>query len=124
MRQGLGLFESTGSALNATYYLALLAEAHAEAGQVVEGLRVVDEAFERLRRGGERWWEAELYRLRGLLRSRHANPRRRDVAAADLRRALAVARREHARPLELRAAAALRSLGGPGGGPRACQSSS
>jgi predicted ATPase len=110
IRQGLESFRATGSALNLTYYLALFAEAHEKCGQVDEALGVLGEAFALLTQGGECWWEAELYRFRGVLRSRHASESTKGAAKRDLRRALLVARRQHARSLELRAASSLATL--------------
>jgi predicted ATPase len=44
-------------------------------------LRVLDEALMTVRDTGERWWEAELYRLKGELLLRHA-PRKGDSRTA------------------------------------------
>jgi predicted ATPase len=57
----------------------------------------------------ERWWEAEVHRLRGvlLLRQTVAQP---GEAETWLRRALDVARRQEAKSLELRAATSLARL--------------
>ena len=49
------------------YYLALLAEAYGRGGQAGEGLTVVGEALAIVDKNEERWWEAELYRLKGEL---------------------------------------------------------
>ena len=56
---------------------------------------------------GERYWEVELHRLKGtLLLTRSAEPQ----AEACFRQALDVARRQHAKSLELRAAMSLARL--------------
>jgi predicted ATPase len=57
----------------------------------------------------ERWWEAELYRLQGTLLLRLPRP---DIpqATACFHRALEVARSQHAKALELRAALCLSRL--------------
>ena len=47
--------------------MALLAEASAQAGQTTEGLETLAEALAMLAESGVRWWESELYRLRGEL---------------------------------------------------------
>jgi len=49
------------------YYLALLAEAYGTIGQPKEGLGVLREALAVVDKTGERWWEAELHRLKGEL---------------------------------------------------------
>ena len=50
-----------------SYFLALLAEAYGKAGQAEEGLTVLAEALARVDKTGERFYEAELYRLKGEL---------------------------------------------------------
>src|SRR5262249_48694687 len=49
------------------YHLALLAEAYGKARRVEEGLTALAEALEVVDNTGERWCEAELYRLKGQL---------------------------------------------------------
>jgi predicted ATPase len=49
------------------YYLALLAEVYSKAGQAEEALTLLAEAQAVVHRTRERWWEAELYRLKGAL---------------------------------------------------------
>src|SRR5262249_40601389 len=53
MRQGLAALQATGGEARLPYYLALLAEAHARAGQTDEGLTVVSDALSHLRARGE-----------------------------------------------------------------------
>jgi predicted ATPase len=57
----------TGSALWEPYFLALLADVYAQEGQVEEGLATLAEALAAAQATGERWGEAELYRLRASL---------------------------------------------------------
>lgn len=49
------------------YTLALLADAYRQSEQVESGLAAVREALTHVEQTGERWWEAELHRLRGEL---------------------------------------------------------
>jgi predicted ATPase len=72
-------------------------------------LRVLTEALSLAERHAERWWEAELHRLRGDVCLKQAAP---DVpqAAACFQQALALAHRQQARSLELRAAMNLSRL--------------
>jgi predicted ATPase len=49
------------------YWLALLAEAYGKADQPDKGLSVLAEALATVNETGERWYEAELYRLKGQL---------------------------------------------------------
>jgi predicted ATPase len=67
MRQGLADHRATGAEIGRPRYLALLAEAYGQAGQAAEGLRVLDEALKTAHDTGERFYEAELYRLKGEL---------------------------------------------------------
>ncbi|NOT58326.1 MAG: AAA family ATPase, partial [Deltaproteobacteria bacterium] len=67
MRQGMAAYRATGAESEQTHHLALLAHAYGKAGQIQEGLDVVDEALALVQRNGERYCEAELYRLKGEL---------------------------------------------------------
>jgi DNA-binding SARP family transcriptional activator/predicted ATPase len=108
LRDAIESFKQTGARLRLPYYLALLADAHHRAGEARAGLDVLEEGFSRSRETNERWWDAELHRLRGeLLLAAGAGA---DEAEAALRRALEIARAQQARSLELRAALALASV--------------
>jgi predicted ATPase len=98
-----------GGARDRPYHLSLLAEASAQAGQTAEGLEALAEALATLAKSGALWWEAELHRLRAELLLQHsvAQP---EEAEACFRQALAVARRQQARSLELRATMSLSRL--------------
>jgi predicted ATPase len=91
------------------YFLALLAEASAQVGQTAEGLEALAEALSTLAQSGVRWCEAELYRLRGELLLQHAVAQPEEAEAC-FQQALAVARRQQAKSLELRAAMSLSRL--------------
>ena len=62
MRQGIAALRATAAEVRGPYYLGLLAEACGQAGQVEEGLRMLDEALALVDKSGERWGEAELQR--------------------------------------------------------------
>jgi predicted ATPase len=111
IRQGLHAFEATGAGIYKTYFLALLAEALGREGQIEEGLGVVTEALAVMHDTGEALHGAELHRLQGelLLRQEPAQVACREAEAC-FRQALGVARRQHARSLELRAAMSLTRL--------------
>jgi predicted ATPase len=72
MRQGLDVAQATGAGVNRPTFLAMLAEAYGQHGQVQEGLRVLIEAQAAVDKSGEHAYEAELYRLQGEL-LRHAD---------------------------------------------------
>jgi DNA-binding SARP family transcriptional activator/predicted ATPase len=101
-------FKESGARLRLPYYLALLAQVCEKAGRVEEGLAWIDEALSEARTHNERWWDAELHRLRGELLLMHgANAS--DIEAA-LLRAISIARTQQARSLELRATMSLARL--------------
>jgi len=108
LRGTIEAFEETGARLRLPYYLALLADAHLRADDATGGLDVVEEALSRSRETNERWWDAELHRLRGeLLLAGGAGAAEAEAA---LRRALEIGRGQQANSLVLRAARALARL--------------
>jgi predicted ATPase len=109
IQQGLAAYEAGGDARDRPYYVALLAEASTQSGQIAEGLRALAMALARQGKSEVQWWEAELHRLRGELLLQHAVAQRGE-AEASFQHALAVARRQQAKSLELRAAVSLSRL--------------
>jgi predicted ATPase len=107
--QGLAAYRTTGTEFFRPYFLALLAEAQRKVGRAEEGLRVVAEALTLVHTTGERYWEAELHRLRGELLLLQALPEAQQAAAC-FHQALDVARSQHAKSLELRTAMSLSRL--------------
>jgi predicted ATPase/class 3 adenylate cyclase len=106
LRQGLAAYRATGTAVAQSYWLALLAEASREGGQAEEGLHVLAEALAAVRHSGERCYEAELYRLRGELLLARPTEHHAEAEAC-FHQALAIARRQQAKSLELRAVMSL-----------------
>jgi class 3 adenylate cyclase/predicted ATPase len=100
---------STGAMNYRPMHLALIAEAHAAAGDPLQGLKTLDEAQAIVERTDERWMEAELHRLVGELKMSIKNPSLDDVESC-FRKAIEIARRQSARVWELRAATSLASL--------------
>jgi predicted ATPase len=90
----------------------MLSEAMAHQGKVEKGLAALAEALAVVRDGGEPYWEAELHRLQGelLLQRAEVEALARADAEACFRQALAVARRQSAKALELRALMSLSRL--------------
>jgi len=109
IEQGLAVFRATGAVLHQVYFLALLAEAYQSAGQCHAGLAVLAEALGVVERTEERWYEAELHRLKGELLLQHSIPDE-PQAEACFQQALAVARYQQAKSLELRASMSLARL--------------
>ena len=108
IRRGIEVLQTTAG-LRLPYYRALLAEACGCTGRIDEALEALADAFAEVEKTEERWWEAELHRLRGeLLRSEAMN--RGDEAEACFQTAIEVARGQQAKSLELRAAVSLGRL--------------
>ena len=115
MRQALAGYEQTGAGILRPYYLALLADVYGRMGKEAEAIQLLDEAEAAVQANDERWWEAELYRLKGELALRQArslgSQSDGERAAEDyFRRARGVAADQGAKSLELRAAMSLGRL--------------
>ena len=109
VRQGIAAWRATGAALLVPYFCTLLAEVSAHLGHTEDGLQALAEAHTLVEQHEERWWEAEIYRLRGVLLLRQPGTPQAE-AETWLQRALDVARRQEAKSLELRAAMSLARL--------------
>src|SRR5262249_29915374 len=64
MLRGLAAWRETGAELWLPHFIALLVEAYRKEGQAAEGLAVLTEALATVDKTGERFYEAELYRLK------------------------------------------------------------
>jgi DNA-binding SARP family transcriptional activator/predicted ATPase len=108
LEQGLAAWQAMGARLSLTYYWLLLAEVYHLSGQLVDGLRVVEQAMMVPQEGGETWFEAELYRRRGELLL--ASGEDEQVVEACFQRALEIAHLQQALSFKLRAAISLSRL--------------
>jgi len=106
MRQGLTAWRATGAAISLPNWLGLLAEAYGRVEQPAEGLPLLEEALVAVHSTGERFYEAELHRLKGELLLLATDKE----AEACFQQALAVARRQQAKSWELRTATSLARL--------------
>jgi predicted ATPase len=111
LREGLDACLAMGALYDYPYYLGLLAEAYAAAGEVDKALSSVAEARPLMQRGRCLFYGAELQRMQGdlLLRADGAN---RAEAEAHFKQAFEAARDTGAKSLELRAATSLCRLSG------------
>ena len=109
IRQGIVAYRATGAALFVPYFCTVLAEVSAHLGHTEDGLQALAEAHTLVEQHEERYWEAEVYRLRGVLLLRQTGTSQAE-AETWLQRALDVARRQQAKSLELRAAMSLARL--------------
>lgn len=133
IHKGLALWQAIGIEVGRPYWLALMAESYGWARQFDKGLNILDEAIAAALKSGERWWEAELYRLKGQLTLQsqaslrqvktslkkskitnisHPIPSTQAEVQAEacFQQALDVARCQQAKSLELRAAMSLARL--------------
>jgi predicted ATPase len=104
MRSAIAAIERTNSVNRRTLYLGHSAAAHASLGQPEVGIELLNKAIQTAKLTDERFFEAELYRLRGKTLSTLG---RKAEAEADLQRALEIAQQQQARWWELRAATSL-----------------
>ena len=109
MRQGLAAWRTTGMSVAVPLWLVLLAEAYERAGKAEEGLTILAEALDVVDKNGERFYAAELYRLKGVLLLQQS-VELQGKAEESLQQALDIARRQQAKSLELRAAMSLARL--------------
>jgi predicted ATPase len=112
IQQAIGTYRATGTRLQSTHHLTLLAQAHAACYRYGEGLAALREAAVLVEDTGERYVEAEIRRLEGnLLLAENGSA----GAEACYVKALEVARAQQGRSLELRAATSLARLWGEQG---------
>jgi predicted ATPase len=109
VRQGIAAWRATGAALCVPCFYTWLAEVCDYIGHPDDGLQALAEAHTLVEQHEERWWEAEIYRLRGVVLLRQPGTSQAE-AETWLQRALDVARRQEAKSLELRAATSLARL--------------
>jgi predicted ATPase len=109
VRQGVAAWRATSATMFVPYLCTLLADVSAHLGYLEDGLQALAEAHTLVEQHEERFWEAEIYRLRGVLLLRQPGTPQAE-AGAWLQRALDVARRQQAKSLELRAAMSLARL--------------
>jgi predicted ATPase/class 3 adenylate cyclase len=115
MRAGLASQLATGAELAKPYWLCLTAEACGRRGAAAEGLDLLSQAEAAVELTDERYWEAEIYRLRGQLllsdppSNEHQNPTTASAEAC-YQRAIDTANQQGARSLALRAVIGLVEL--------------
>lgn len=106
---GLSATRATGAITNNTSTLALLAEIYLRGNKIDEGLAAIEEAQKLAVTGGELFWQAELFRLKGELLLRRSGESVQEAEEC-LCEALKIAQNQHATMFELRAATSLAKL--------------
>jgi predicted ATPase len=109
VRQGIAAWRATGAVGTVPYFCTMLADVCDHLGHPADGLQALAEAHTLVEQHEERWWEAEVCRLRGVLLLQQQGAPQAE-AETWLQRALDVARRQEAKSLELRAAMSLSRL--------------
>ncbi len=112
---GLQAWQATGAGFLQSWGLSLLPAVYQRTGHIDEGLAALARAFTIVEQWGERFWEAELHRLKGELtlqqlkikNAEYKNSEAEREAEACFLQAIAIARRQQAKSLELRAATSL-----------------
>ena len=119
MNHGLADLQATSTELVRPHFLGLLAEALVSAGRYEEALGALQEALELAERGGERYYEAELYRLKGEILLKQAGwvyppPKKNKVADDVIAQAekcfdqsMTTAKKQQSRSWQLRTATSL-----------------
>jgi predicted ATPase len=107
MREGLAALDATATTLLRPHFLGLLAEALAKLNRIDEAFALLDEATTMVSNTGERYYEAELYRLKGellLMKDKRAD------AEGCFKRSLEIAALQKAKSLQLRTEMSLARL--------------
>jgi tetratricopeptide (TPR) repeat protein len=109
-KQSIESLRAKGLILSMTSHLAVLGELFWMAGRFAEGLDAIADALAVVERTGERWWEAEIWRIKGELSLKAATTNRQAEAESCYQKAIEIARRQSAKSLELRASTSLARL--------------
>ena len=107
MQQGVTANRSVDLYLDLVRSLHYLAEAQVRTGEPLRGMATLNEALEMMEKTGERYYEAELYRLKGELLLILADEAE---AETSLLKAIEISRSQEAKSWELRSATSLARL--------------
>jgi predicted ATPase len=109
IHQGIASYRATGAEQGRPWALALLAEVYEKAAQSEEGLTVLAEALTLVDKHDERWYEAELHRLKGELLLQQSSSNQTEAESC-FHQAIAIAQNQQAKSFELRTATSLAKL--------------
>jgi DNA-binding winged helix-turn-helix (wHTH) protein/predicted ATPase len=107
MREGLAALDATATTVVRPHFLGLMAEVLAKLGRIDEAFALLDEATTMVDNTGERYYEAELYRLKGelfLMKDKRAD------AEGCFKRSLGIAESQKAKSLQIRIETSLARL--------------
>jgi adenylate cyclase len=106
LTEAITTLQATQSRPTMAYLLGLLADAQIKAGHHADAMKAVEDGIALAETGGERYYSAELHRLRGELLARPPHRQRRR-AEASFRAAIKLAKQQGAAALEHRANASM-----------------
>jgi predicted ATPase len=109
LRRGLAAYRATRTEAGRVFGLTVLAGAYGKLRNPETALKVLDRAFKTVEETSERYYESELYRVKGELLLMQ-DPSNTAQAQGCFQRAIEVARKQGAKSLELRATTSLASL--------------
>ncbi len=109
VQAGVEEWQATGAEFMMPYFLPLIAVAQIDAGKVQCALSLLEDSIHRIEQSGERWFEAEVYRIRGEAFLALDLPEQ-PSAEHSFQRAMEIAHVQGARLWELKAATSLGRL--------------
>jgi adenylate cyclase len=109
MEEGLSAYRATGGVLTISYWLTLLAGAYGTKGQPEAALEQLGEAMTMVDKTRERCYEAEVYRLKGVLLLQQSSDHQAEAETC-FAQAMTIAQNQSAKSWELRAAISLTRL--------------
>ena len=112
IRNGLAARQAVGWHMFQPYHLAVVSEVLCRAGDYDDAAAALVEAHATIEANSERWWEAEIHRLKGVLLLSQRNLAESEIC---FEQAIRIARHQQAKSLELRAATSLARLWGEQG---------
>jgi predicted ATPase len=110
LHQSIEACRAVGSEMCWPYGLGIAAGVCLKAGRINEGLAAIEEALAVIDRTEERFYEAELHRVKGELLLQSTDQNSQSEAESCFRRAIAVAQSQRAKSWELRATMSLARL--------------
>ena len=114
LHQAFELYKAAGVRFTLTDLLGSLAEAYGRLGDVEKGMDYMEQAIAEVQRGGEQYYEAELYRLKGellLLKADSSDSRELEKEAENcFQQSILVAQKQMAKSFELRTSLSLSRL--------------
>jgi predicted ATPase len=110
---GIATARAAGFEFGLAYSLVALGNGYGKAGRAADGLAAVAQGLAVSQKTGERWFDAEVYRLKGellLKQDAHAESKVEDEAETCFRQAVEIARCQQAKWWELRTTVSLARL--------------